>query len=400
MRNLFTPSLCLTDVRIYGDRGFLGETIHFRGGVIRGLGGAPERGEAVIQGGGCTLIPGMVNAHDHLQLNNFERLKFRPGPYLHARQWVTDFQQRFGEAVEIDRPRAVPLPDRLWIGGLKNLLSGATSVAHHDPFYKTLQKRFPVRLAHPYGFCHSLYLGGDILQSYQTTPAHVPWMIHLAEGVDEEARGEFERLAAMDLLRPNTVVIHGVGMNRRNMAALAERGRGLVWCPASNLFLFEQTARPLPLSRAGKLALGTDSRLSGSGDLLAELRVAQNLNCLSPERLFRAVTRDAASMLNMRDHGVGDLVAGGVADWVMFPTRATPFSFERVPEMSRADLSLVVVGGKPAVGDPCWAPFFNLCGGFENIRLDGRPKLLRASLARRLRRAAVLERGLELEPKG
>jgi len=37
--------------------------------------------------------------------------------------------------------RAVPLTDRLFIGGLKNLLGGATTVAHHDPFDREMGAR-------------------------------------------------------------------------------------------------------------------------------------------------------------------------------------------------------------------------------------------------------------------
>jgi hypothetical protein len=41
----------------------------------------------------------------------------------------------------------VPREERLLIGGVKNLLSGVTTVAHHDPLYSCLQEAtFPVRV--------------------------------------------------------------------------------------------------------------------------------------------------------------------------------------------------------------------------------------------------------------
>jgi len=36
---------------------------------------------------------------------------------------------------------AVPLPDRLFLGGLRNLLAGATAVAHHGPYHRALARR-------------------------------------------------------------------------------------------------------------------------------------------------------------------------------------------------------------------------------------------------------------------
>ena len=96
--------------------------------------------------------------------------------------------------------------------------------------------------------------------------------------------------------------MHGVAINGEAKRLLA-RGVSLVWCPTSNQFLFGRTADVRPFDADGRLALGTDSRLSGEGDLLDELRAARSTGQISDESLIRAVTAQAAAVLRLRDGG-------------------------------------------------------------------------------------------------
>ncbi|HVU13587.1 MAG TPA: hypothetical protein VHD90_20045, partial [Phototrophicaceae bacterium] len=94
---------------------------------------------------GYTIFPGLVNAHDHLELNHYPRTKFRER-YDNASQWSADVNARLNES-PFKELRAYPLEDRCFIGGLKNLLCGATTVAHHNPPHKYLFRTdFPVRV--------------------------------------------------------------------------------------------------------------------------------------------------------------------------------------------------------------------------------------------------------------
>src|SRR5690606_749391 len=100
---------------------------------------------------GYTIFPGLINAHDHLELNHFPRTKFRER-YDNAHQWGEDINARLNES-PFKELRAYPLEDRLLIGGLKNLLCGVTTVAHHNPPHKPLfRKDFPVRVLRKYGW--------------------------------------------------------------------------------------------------------------------------------------------------------------------------------------------------------------------------------------------------------
>src|SRR5262249_40078078 len=160
------------------------------------------------------LLPGLINAHDHLELDNFPRLKWRD-TYANARGWIADFQPRFKTEPALIAPMSVPLNDRLFIGALKNLLSGVTTVAHHNPLHHALRRSaYPVRVVQHYGWAHSLLIAGEdkVAASFRDTPLNRPWIIHLAEGTDAEAAQELSRLATLGCLQPNTLIVHGVGL--------------------------------------------------------------------------------------------------------------------------------------------------------------------------------------------
>src|SRR5262249_2978207 len=183
--------------------------------------------------------------------------------------------------------RQLPLTERLFIGALKNLLSGVTTVAHHNPYYGELRRTMPIRVVRRYGWAHSFALegcpagargesGGSVEQRWRRTAADAPFIVHLAEGVDETAARELTRLDALGCLAANTVVVHGVAIDTRGFRRMAAAGAGLVWCPASNLFLFGRTASVRVFMEADsprppRIALGSDSRLTGADDLLDEL---------------------------------------------------------------------------------------------------------------------------------
>ncbi len=358
----------------------------------------PQRGDVVIDGQGGLLIPGLINAHDHLELNTFKRLKYRER-YSHSLQWIEDIEARFETDPALIEPRRQPLADRLLIGALKNLLCGVTTVCHHNPLYRTLRWRHPIRVVKEYGFCHSLFRGDEPGESYRQTGRRDPWIIHLAEGVDAAAAAEFDRLASMGLVQANTILVHGVGLVAGQRQRLIKRGGGLIWCPASNDFMFGRTASVEALAQAGKLALGSDSRLSGAFDLLAELRAAAATNQLSPRALFRTVTTDAARLLRLRAGGQGLIRVGGAADLVLLPPVAGADPYAALLQVDRSQLALVLHGGRPLVGA------MRLAGLFEATRtpagqvtLDGVPKLMPRSLVERARQATVGESGLALGP--
>ncbi|HZT43423.1 MAG TPA: amidohydrolase family protein [Chthonomonadaceae bacterium] len=358
------------------------------------------------------IFPGLVNAHDHLHRNNIPPLP-QSAPFANSYAWMEAFQPYFCEP-EVARACAVPAPLRYWQGGWKNLLCGATTVAHHDPWHPVLDDPdFPVRLLRHYGWSHSLGLsphsalqkrerakyavgcyGPPVAESFAATPPEEPWFIHLAEGTDAIAAEELAHLEALGCLAANTRLIHGVGLREADREKVIAHGAGVIWCPGSNLSLFGQTLDPRPLFEAGCLALGTDSRLTGARDLLDELCIAAAESDLGPMELLQLVTACGSRLLRMPE--VGGLAPGQAADLLVMgypggdPQRA-------LLGLRRADIRAVVRAGKPAIADPDFADWFAYCQVEAiPVRLDGRPKLCVAALLG-TPGSAALEPGLEIE---
>lgn len=396
IRRLFDQSRSVTFINaiVAHATGERGSSVRVSGSRVAGLDVAPARGDLVIDCHGAVILPGLVNAHDHLELNSFGRLKWRDR-YDNVAQWFDDFQPRFATEPALAANRPDTLDDRLVVGALKNLLSGVTTVCHHNPMYARLRNGFPLHVVRRFGWGHSLHLDGDRLKaSYRRTPARWPWVVHAAEGTDRAAAAEFARLDALGCVGPNTVLVHGVGLRPADHLLAQTRSCGLVWCPSSNRFLFGATADVRKFSARGHLALGTDSRLSGEGDLLDELRAAHETGLLRQRDLLRAVTTDAASVLRLRHRG--RLAEGLPADLAIVPAGTDDPSHALIAAR-RADLRLVMIGGRPAVADPDLAEVFAVrCVEAAPVRLDGRAKILDAALAERARRATIREPGLEV----
>src|SRR3546814_16911753 len=70
-------------------------------------------------------------------------------------------------------------------------------------------------------------------------------------------------------------------------------------CPASNHALLGRTIDPRRLLEAGRLALGTDSRLTGARDMLAEMRGILVRGELDASHLLELATTPAARILRM-----------------------------------------------------------------------------------------------------
>lgn len=385
--------LSLVNARVASATGVM-SSIRIAAGRVAALGARPSRADIVVDCRGAAVLPGLVNAHDHLELDHFARLKWRER-YVNVREWIADFQPRFTREPALAGPLDAPLADRLWIGGLKNLLSGVTTVCHHNPLHAPLGRGFPIRVVRRFGFSHSLGIDGEpaVAESCRRTPRRQPWIVHAAEGIDEDAAREFPTLERLGCVGPNTVLVHGVALDEGARARLAAAGGGLVWCPSSNLFLFGATVDVGDLVEAGRAALGTDSRLSGERDILAELEVARQASDLGAAALARLVLDRAADLLRLP--AAGRIAVGLPADITMWPARGDD-PLAALAGAVRADLLLVAVGGRPLVADPAIAAVFAASATpVSRWRLDGREKQLARDLADRVSRMSIAEPGFE-----
>jgi cytosine/adenosine deaminase-related metal-dependent hydrolase len=261
---------------------------------------------------GYLLLPGLINGHDHLELNLFPRLG--SGFYPNAKAWAQD----------VYRPQCSPLREHLGVskrarliwGGLKNLACGVTTVAHHNAFDDPcLDGHFPVKIVKRFGWAHSLDFSPDLVKRFEATPREWPFILHAAEGVDERARSEIRRLDALEILNDRAVLVHAIGLDQPDLALLHARRSAIVWCPSSNLSVYGRTLDGKTLRSGLPIALGTDSAITAQGDLLDEIHTARRATDLPLGRLYEMVTAGAARVLRLTE-GEGSLQEGGVADIV------------------------------------------------------------------------------------
>jgi cytosine/adenosine deaminase-related metal-dependent hydrolase/ubiquinone/menaquinone biosynthesis C-methylase UbiE len=331
--------------------------------------------ESKIDLSGYLLLPGLVNAHDHLELSLFPRLG--RGPYENAAQWAQDIQQN--DAATIATYRRIPKAVRLWWGGIRNLLSGVTTVCHHNPMDPLLLAGdFPVRVLSRFGWDHSLSFGGDVRAARNLTPKDEPFVIHACEGIDEQSKMELQKLDELRALDRMTVLVHGLALDAEGAALLDERGAALVTCPSSNRFLFRRVVSREILESISQLALGSDSSLTAAGDLLDEIRFAAAECGLSPQRLYSLVTDSAASVLRLRE-GEGLIRPGAGADLIAVKDRPGEPA-EVLGSLTSRDIELVLLSDRVQLASP--AIFEGLSTedrrGLEPLSVDGDVRWLRA----------------------
>jgi cytosine/adenosine deaminase-related metal-dependent hydrolase len=366
--------------------------VRLQGGRITSLGEPPSPGDLVVELNGDRLLPGLINAHDHLQFNHFPALTY-PHFYRNAAEWIEDFNRRLRGRAEIRAGETAPRARRFLAGGIKNLLSGVTTVAHHDPLVpELLSPTFPTRVLERFGWAHSLGLDGEeaVRRSRASTDRDRPWIIHAAEGIDAAAAAEFDQLEALGCIQLNTLLVHAVALSSVQRRRLADAGGGMIWCPTSNLRLFGRPAAAGELLARGRVALGTDSRLTGARDLLEELRVARDCAGLTDEALERLVTCDSARLLCLPDAGI--LQPGARADLIVLP-RGLPLW-----QASRADLRLVMLAGAWCYGDGDYVRALGGDATLTEVAVDGYPKAMHRDLAACLLDGGVTEPGVSWRP--
>jgi len=317
---------------------------------------------------GYLVLPGLINAHDHLDFNCFPPCAPNR-PYTNVADWFADV--RSGESDRtIDSVTTLPLEQRLLAGAFKNLLSGVTTVAHHNPPRRSLHgRKFPVTVPRGMGYCHSLDTEPDPQRTLPREIAH-PWVIHAAEGTDRRAAGELARLEALGCLRPGTVLVHCLGIDRaEDPARIARAGAGVVWCPASNRFLYQAVAPVELLRRHARVALGTDAMISGGRGMVDELRAArQAAPFLSPAQLIGMATDRGAGILGLSP-AKGVIAPGAEADLACFPLPGAGTDPLEAP-FTAPGPALVARGGAPQFGEAAFRPLL------QRLGLDPRPVTL------------------------
>jgi cytosine/adenosine deaminase-related metal-dependent hydrolase len=384
-------SLILKNISWVSDEESITSDIRIEGDKIIEIGNLhPGKKDVAIDFSGHYVYPGLINSHDHLELNLYPALG---SPYYsNYVEWSNAIYKPLESPLrEIEK---VNMSDRLMWGGLKNLISGATTVIHHNPWNRLFEKKeFPVKVLKQMSWSHSLAFGKSIAESFPKK-RNIPFVIHAAEGIDETALSEIDTLEKLGLLHDNTVLIHCVALNSKTIELIARRNASVIWCPASNNFIFGKTTPVEKIKGSVRLAIGTDSTLTGSPTLLDEIRSASDQKILSEKDLVAMVTTQPSAIFQLP---VPEIALNGQADLFITPKNDNDY-YENLTIAKPSDIRMVLVNGNVRMQDysieaihKSMKHFFSMSGITKRTDVDV------ASLKQRIERI-VIKNDLEKNP--
>ncbi|MDR2741365.1 MAG: amidohydrolase family protein [Treponema sp.] len=386
-----------------GSLGVTGEKVHLSltGGRIIDLKGA------------SVIYPGLINTHDHLQGNYLPPVGPKPGVfYLTWLPWDNDLKASatFAERSKLSRE------DLYNLSGYKCLFSGVTTVNDHFPHIlnDAILPALPIRAIQEYCLAHEassydLKWGDRIeIEHEWAVKNRWPFITHLSEGFDDEAMRGVENLEKLGALDDHCLLVHCIGFSDEDIQKVAGAGASISWCPASNMFMFNVTAKIRKFLKAGiNVTLGTDSSATGSFNLLEEIRYARSLyrrlygEDLPARMIFNMITANAAKAFKMENR-IGTLEEGKLADILILKGRVDD-PFENLASAFMEDIELLILAGKPIYGE---FRFLDLLGGkiprgYSEITVGGRSMFISgdpAALYRSVRKKVGLKKILDFLP--
>lgn len=179
-----------------------------------------------------------------------------------------------------------------------------------------------------FGLHASFTLSEDSVDRFlEVLPFEAPFHLHCAEAVEdlEHARAQgydsvVDRLAALGLLRPGTILAHGVHLMPGDAELIREMGAFLVHCPQSNAHNRVGVADVGAMLGSGvKVGLGTDGFPSG---MLTEAQFARDTGVasgtLTPAKVGELLfVHNPAIATSIFGHAVGRLADGEEADFLV-----------------------------------------------------------------------------------
>ncbi len=311
-----------------------------------------------------------INSHDHLIGNWYPRSGIN-APYINSHIWVED--NKTSESVlernKIWTNRGVfnlmegNAPLLVKLGAYKNLFSGCSIVQDHgaiqvDAYYEM----FPIEVVRKYGQCHSITLGNwwggnSAEKEMDLTEGKYPFIIHLAEGLDEATLKEFYLLKKRGLLRSNTLIVHGISLTKEEIKECARVGVSICWCPGSNMYLIGQTLDIETCLQYGvNVVIGTDSTLTGGVNLIDEVRFAHQVNRNIPmKELFKMITVNAQKALMVQDAELLDPKKN-----VLIIADKKEKVYDNILFQEFEDIKLMVQKGIPLYGDISFFEYINV----------------------------------------
>ncbi len=305
--------------------------------------------------------------------------------------------------------------DSYFLSAYKNLFAGVVTVNDHYPHKINDQyiPLMPLRVISKYTLHHeptsySLPWGEGIeIEHQRARQLNQPFIIHMEEGFDAEYQRGFDLVEELECLDDHNVHVHCVGYSDADIAKTKKAGATVVWCPNSNIFMYNLTCKIRKILDAGiNVALGTDSTATGSLNLLEELRFARTIyrkmygEDIDAKLLFEMVTVNPAQAFRM-SREIGALEEGKLAD-VLVARRKDDDPWESLTKTEIEDIDLLVMEGNPVFGGSEYEELFRLRQkDFAPVTIRGRTMLAKGdpvALLQRVHEAVGFKKVLDFMP--
>jgi hypothetical protein len=142
----------------------------------------------------------------------------------------------------------------------------------------------------------------------------------------------------------------------------AKKFEALIWCPASNFFMFGKTSDIAMIGKSTRILFGTDSTLTARWNAWDHFRQARSISAVGDQELLSMLTTNAASCWDLALHG--GLNAGMKADLVIARIKGSP-SWDSFYAINPSDILIVLHDGKIRLFDAEAGSGLNRVVGFS-----------------------------------
>jgi len=283
---------------------------------------------------GAIAFPGLINSHDHLEFNLFPKLGNKI--YEDYVEWGNDIHAKDKEI--INKIQSVPYELRFKWGLYKNLLCGVTTIAHHGNGKIYNCKGMPDIVNH-YNYLHSVRLERIWKFKLNLSFNDNPFVVHIGEGTNDKSYDEVIELIKWNLTGRKIIGVHGISMDKKNCSNFV----ALVWCPDSNLFLYNKTADINALKKDTDILFGSDSALSSDWNIWNHIRLARSFGYLNDIELYESLSLKAAAIWGL--HDLGSLDENKQAD-IVISNRKSDDAWDDFFNTNPENILLILKGGK------------------------------------------------------